>query len=121
LSSPEQLTKPQQAIFNLTVAKHGHLKAGDVMMIAAFAIATSKVFELAKTDDIAGFDKVCRLQAMYATRLRISPQACVDPQSIGRRRKDDHQAAMQELLMLNDELYDDCEPQKPWEHFSESN
>src|SRR6516164_8927890 len=76
LSPPSPLTNDEHAIFDLTVAKYGHLKPGDAVLVAAFAIASVKVFRLAKkTKDVAGWGRVCRVQAMYATKLRISPQS----------------------------------------------
>jgi hypothetical protein len=108
LSSPQPLTKSQQLVFDLVVAKNRHLLPTDAPMVARFAIATDMVFRLAKTKDIAGWERACRVQAMYSTKLRISPQATTDPQSIGRRRKDDNDDAIRELIRMNEE--------KPW-HF----
>ena len=98
------------------MTEKGEYVTGQIVMVvlslvAAFAIATVKVFELAKTDDVAGWEKACRVQAMYATKLRLSPQATCDPQTIGRRRKDDNEA-VEALLRLNDKCADEME--KPW-------
>ena len=50
----------------------------------------------AKTDDVAGWEKACRMQAMYATKLR----------------KDDEKAAAAQLWALSDDCAD--RPKKPW-------
>jgi hypothetical protein len=88
LSPPTSLTKDERIIFDLVAIENQHLAATDGPLLAAFAQASIKVFKLAKKEDVAAWERACRVQAMYATKLRISPQTCTDPQSIGRRRKD---------------------------------
>jgi hypothetical protein len=88
LSPPTALTKDERMIFDLVAAENQHLAATDAPLLAAFAQASIKVFKLAKKEDVAAWERACRVQAMYSTKLRISPQTCTDPQSIGRRRKD---------------------------------
>jgi hypothetical protein len=90
LTPPTSLTKPEQAIFDAIAADNAHLTATDTALLASYAQAVVKTMKLAKEKGaVADWERAARVAAMLATKLRITPQATTDPQSIGRRRKDD--------------------------------
>ena len=107
LSPPSSLTKDERSIFNLIVSENRHLTPTDMPMVAAFAQASVKVFELAKKDDVQEWERACRIQAMYATKLRLTPQSTQDPQTLGRRRKDYQPSPLDEFLANEDDADDD--------------
>jgi hypothetical protein len=70
-------------------AANRHLTETDKTLVAAFVQAASLSTKLAKKADLAGWERATRVLMSRATKLRLTPQACIDPQTLGRRRKDD--------------------------------
>jgi hypothetical protein len=89
LSPTVPLNKTEKALFASTVASHAHLRPADAACLTAFAQAMCNVYALAKKKDaasIASFEKVSRIAAMWATKLRITTQSQVLPDMAGRKR-----------------------------------
>jgi hypothetical protein len=83
---PRGLTKAEQALFKEVVEDAPHLRKSDSQLLVAFVQATLVSRRSAR--DPARFDtwqKATRLQASLATKLRLSAQARIDPQTLGRQ------------------------------------
>jgi hypothetical protein len=78
-----------QLVFDLVVRENGHLTQSDVPLVMGYALACMRVFNA--RGNTAEWERACRVMMAYATKLRVSPQACIDPVSLGRRRKDQPQ------------------------------
>jgi hypothetical protein len=83
------LNKAEKALWVASVNSHGHLRPADAACLTAFCQAMCNVYALAKKKDatsIASFEKVSRIAAMWATKLRITTQSQVLPDMAGRKR-----------------------------------
>jgi hypothetical protein len=63
-----------------------HLLPQDATMLSAYAIATAKVFALARENDVRAWEAVCRVMMALGTKLRITVQACARPDTLGKAR-----------------------------------
>ena len=89
ISPTAPLNKSEKALFASSVAAHAHLRPADAACLTAFVQAMCNVYTLAKKKDaasIASFEKVSRIAAMWATKLRITTQSQVLPDMAGRKR-----------------------------------
>ena len=89
LTAPKLLTKAEAALFNQTAAVNPHLRPADTALLAAYAQAMAKGYRLARQSDpaaVASWEKVMRVAMALATKLRITAQAQVHPESAGRKR-----------------------------------
>lgn len=83
------LNKAERALFVATVSTHPHLRPADAACLTAFAQAMCKAYALSKKNDaqaIAAWEKVSRVAAMWAVKLRITTQSQVLPDMAGRKR-----------------------------------
>jgi uncharacterized protein len=87
LTAPSMLTKAEAKLFVETVAANRHLRAADTAMLAAYAQAMIKTFRLARQSDTASWEKSARVAMALATKLRITAQSQVHPESAGRKRQ----------------------------------
>ena len=83
----------------------------DVPLLGLYAQALTKSRKLAsKADKATEWGKACRVAAMLARSLRLTPQSRLDKVVAGRMARDaDERAALQELLGTNDD------GEKPWQ------
>ncbi len=88
LSPLGNLTKDEEALFDLIAAENRHLTPLDTPMLTAFAQAAAKTFELSKKHDVQSWERSARIMAMLATRLRITPQSTATAQTLARHRRD---------------------------------
>ena len=88
LSPMAALTKDEQAIFTLVIGQNPHLTVTDAPLLTAFAQASAKAYKLVKKDDTRAWERACRVQAMLATKLRLTPQSSASGKVIGRLRRD---------------------------------
>ena len=89
VSPTAPLNKNEKALFASTISTHAHLRAADAACLTAFVQAMCKAYALAKKTDaqsVASFEKVSRIAAMWATKLRITTQSQVLPDMAGRKR-----------------------------------
>jgi hypothetical protein len=84
--APSILTKAERQLFTETAAAHLHLVPGDAPLLALYVQGLVKVQRLAKKADVAAWEKAVRAVLSMATKLRITPQATVHPESAGRKR-----------------------------------
>jgi hypothetical protein len=77
-----------QPVFDLIIRENPHLTATDVPLVMGYALASMRVFKAAKRSNAAEWERASRIQTMYATKLRLTPQSTQDPQALGRRKKD---------------------------------
>ena len=90
LSPPSLLTKGERSLFAETTSTNPHLRAADAPLLAAYVQALSKTFRLARRSDpasVAAWEKSARVSISLATKLRITAQSQVHPESAGRQRK----------------------------------
>ena len=83
------LNKAERALFVATASAHPHLRPGDAACLTAFAQAMCSAYALARKKDaqsIASWEKVSRVAAMWAVKLRITTQSQVLPDMAGRKR-----------------------------------
>jgi hypothetical protein len=85
---PSILSDSEQRIFAETVAGFPHLDQCDALLVAAFAQASVKAQELAKSAAVPDWERAVRTQLALARSLRLTQQSRVDPQSLGRRMAD---------------------------------
>jgi hypothetical protein len=92
LDPPEELSDAERSVFvEVTNACNPrHFAASDLPLLVSFAqttvIARSAGANAASDPQaLAVWEKAVRLQAMLATRLRLSPQSRLDPKTVARR------------------------------------
>jgi hypothetical protein len=88
LSPVAPLTNPERSIFNLTVSRHPHLKLGDAVLLTAYARAAARVLRAGKGVSDADLERRVRIMAQLARSLRLTPQSCIEPKTVGRMRRD---------------------------------
>jgi hypothetical protein len=72
LTPPLPLSTAERAIFHHTATQHPHLKAGDAMVLTAFAQAAARSHKLAKRDDTIAWEKAVRAMLALARSLRLT-------------------------------------------------
>ena len=98
LTPPTTLSKAEKALFDELVGSSDplHFFPSDVPLLVSFVQATLLARSLASTAAnpskpdptlIGSWEKVTRVMAMLATRLRLAPQARNDPKSVGVRQR----------------------------------
>jgi hypothetical protein len=87
LTAPALLTKPEAALFAEVAAANPHLRPADGALLAAYAQALVKTYKLARQSDTAAWERTARVALALATKLRITAQAQVHPETAGRRRQ----------------------------------
>jgi hypothetical protein len=98
LTPPATLTEAEKALFDELVKSCDpqHFVPSDSPLLASFVQATllarsleSSAARPSKPDPavIGSWEKVTRVMAMLATRLRLAPQARNDPKSVGIRQR----------------------------------
>jgi hypothetical protein len=111
LTPPAMLTKSERLLFIEIVSTNPHLVDADGPIVAAYSQAMVKTYRLAKKPDfIAEWEKAGRLTLALARSLRLTPQAAIDPQALGRHRRDQADPggpAMRDQNHLDDDDGDD--------------
>ncbi len=105
ISPTAPLNKNEKALFAFTVASHGHLRAADAACLTAFVQAICKAYALARKTDaqsIASFEKVSRIAAMWAVKLRVTTQSQVLPDMAGRKRDNPTPVSYYQVGALDD-------------------
>ncbi len=65
-----------------------HFVASDLPLLVSYVQATLLARSAARDPDRVGvWEKAVRCQATLATRLRLAPQARIDPKTVGRRQQ----------------------------------
>jgi hypothetical protein len=103
LSPMVPLTSDERAIFALVVAQNPHLTATDMPLLTSFAQASVKVFKLSKRDDTRAWERACRVQAMFATKLRLTAQSAASGKVVSRNRRDAQPNVLDQYLAENPE------------------
>ena len=84
-SPPPGLTKAERTLFAELVAASKHLTESDSQLLVSFAQATLTAQRAARDPSkIDAWERAVRVQAMLATKLRLSPQSRTDPKTVGR-------------------------------------
>ena len=104
LSPMVPLTKVERSAFNLAVTQNPHLRPGDAVLLTTFALASSRVFEIAKRGGtLVEWDKATRILTSLARALRISPQSTVEAKTAGRMRRDAQPNSLDLFLAEDDD------------------
>jgi hypothetical protein len=93
LDPPDNLSDTERSLFVkvLDACSPGHFVTSDVPLLVSF-VQTTLIARSAATSAandlqaLAVWEKAVRLQAMLATRLRLSPQSRLDPKTVARRQ-----------------------------------
>jgi hypothetical protein len=86
IEPPRSLTKSEQALFVEIAADAEHLRTTDAPLLASYVQATLASHRSARDPArVDVWDKATRLQAMLATKLRLTAQSRVDPKKLGRQ------------------------------------
>jgi hypothetical protein len=86
LDPPQGLTKPERTLFDEIADSAQHLRQSDVPLLASYVQATITSRRSARDPSKADlWEKATRLQAMLATKLRLTAQSRVDPKKLGRQ------------------------------------
>jgi hypothetical protein len=84
---PRGLTNAEQTLFSEIAVHAPHLTPSDAPLLASFVQATlmsrRSAHDPARLD---AWERSTRLQASLATKLRLTAQARIDPQTLGRQR-----------------------------------
>src|SRR5262245_13667312 len=89
LEPPSYLTAPEIELFEELVAACAadHFRQSDLPMLASFVQATLLARSAGRDPAmVAEFDRLARLQATLATKLRLTVQSRSDPKNIGRQQ-----------------------------------
>ncbi|MEJ2376253.1 MAG: hypothetical protein P8Y71_12855 [Pseudolabrys sp.] len=93
LQPPSYLSDVERELFQRVVGSVSpqHFAQSDVPLIESFVRATLLSRDAAPKDAtdaeaLANWEKATRLQAMLATRLRLTPQARTDPKTLARQQ-----------------------------------
>src|SRR5262245_45681537 len=89
LEPPAYLTAPERELFEELIAGSApeHFRVTDLPVLVSLVQCTLLARSVGRDpDQIAGFEKVARLQAALATKLRLTPQSRYDPKTIGRQQ-----------------------------------
>jgi hypothetical protein len=89
LTPPSSLTNGEQTAFSelMAACDPAHFRESDKPLLISFVQATAIAQAAAHDPKMAAqWEKAVRLQAMLATRLRLSPQSRIDPETIGRQQ-----------------------------------
>lgn len=83
-----RLTKEERKTFDHTVREYHHLKRGDIPMLELFAKAYCLAAASAKGKNPQAWERHNRIVMAYLTKLRLTPQAQMEPRTAARRRAD---------------------------------
>jgi hypothetical protein len=89
LEPPSYLTRPETELFEELVAacSADHFRISDLPVLVSLVQATLLARSAGRDPAmVAEFDRVARLQATLATKLRLTPQSRTDPKNIGRQQ-----------------------------------
>jgi hypothetical protein len=103
LTAPASLTDDERSLFQEQAALWPHLSEGDAPMLATYCQAITLARAAAREPNVDAFDKVARLQATLATKLRLTPQARTDPKMLARRMADRAPLSAYERMRLDEE------------------
>jgi hypothetical protein len=87
LKPPAGLNRAEQSLFAQVISACSplHFVESDLPLLVSFVQSTLMVRRAVRDPaKVAVWEKAVRVQAMLATRLRLSPQARTDPKTIGR-------------------------------------
>jgi hypothetical protein len=86
LQPPRYLNKTEKAVFT-ELAATGHFVPTDAALLASLAQATVMARKAARDPaKSAVWERAVKMQAMLSTKLRLTPQARIDPKTVGRQR-----------------------------------
>jgi hypothetical protein len=105
LTPPATLTKQEQALFIKTVDTHPHLKSGDVILLTHFVQAAIKFEQLARTDNIADWERAGRMILALARGLKLTSTTAA--RTLTRLREDHHPSLVAQYLAEHPEDDDD--------------
>lgn len=90
VSPPTHLTARERKAFIELVASTDakHFIASDVPLLVTYIQSIVLVRDAARKKDAQSFEKLSRVSAMLATRLRLSPHARTDPKVIARAHQE---------------------------------
>jgi hypothetical protein len=106
LEPPSCLSKPERRLFAeiVAVAPAQQFVASDAPLLASYVqaclLARSAVRRAGKdARALSTWEKASRVQAMLATRLRLSPHSRVDPKVIGRHQPQQRLSAYEQMRL----------------------
>ena len=85
------MTNAERILFDQLATTNPHLTLIDTPLLAAYCQAITRTLRLGRSKDIGAigaWERTARLAMSLATKLRISPQACANPQTLARARRD---------------------------------
>ena len=88
LSPPPHLNKAERTLFAEIVGAVDprHFVEGDLPLLCSYVTATLIARKASRDMSMINvWEKATRMQAMFATRLRLSPQSRLDPKTVARR------------------------------------
>jgi hypothetical protein len=86
IDPPSSLTKAERSLFNELAANAEHLRPTDAPLLASYVQATLVSRRSARDPSkVDIWEKATRLQAMLATKLRLTAQARTGTRTVGRQ------------------------------------
>ncbi len=92
LTAPSGLNAKERELFKelVSASEPDHFRETDIPLLVSLAQATLLAHKLGRNpNQVVGWEKACRVQAMLATKLRMTPQSRTDPKTIARMRPND--------------------------------
>jgi hypothetical protein len=89
LEPPSYLTPPEIELFEelVNACSADHFRSSDMPVLVSLVQATLLARNTGRDPDkVAEFDRLARLQATLATKLRLTVQSRSDPKNIGRQQ-----------------------------------
>ncbi len=102
LTPPRTLSKSEAELFVATVANNPHLSTGDAPLLACYVQGLAKGQRLARSRDVAAWEKCMRVVLSMATKLRLTPQS-LHPDTVARRKRDQPPPSYYELDSNDDD------------------
>jgi hypothetical protein len=84
LSPPASLSNSERLEFIALADENRHLRRTDVVMLAAYVVGWTKVQKLARSKDVAPWERAVKTMLALARSMRLTQQSQRDPKVVGR-------------------------------------
>jgi len=98
LIPPASLSSDERLEFLAIADENSHLRRTDAPMLGCYVTAVTRVQKLARSKDVAAWEKAIKVMLALARSLRLTQQSCTDPKTLTRsRNKPDIEAILREM------------------------
>jgi hypothetical protein len=98
LTPPASLSSDERLEFVAIADENSHLRRTDAPMLGCYVTAVTRVQKLARSKDVASWERATKTMLALARSLRLTQQSCTDPKTLTRSRsKPDYAAILAEM------------------------